>query len=96
MAQQCIWASAPGRTGNLHISGQSYKVRSTEQYDRAAVCDGCGGTIGVFIDGKWFYVLRLRGGRVGYQEAPFTQFGEQRETKSEGNSGLVETRVRAR
>lgn len=95
MAQQCIWASAPGRTGNLHVSGSGYKIRSNEQYDRAAVCDACGGTVGVFIDGKWFNVLRMRGGRIGYQEAPFTQFGEQRETESKDHPQLVERKVRA-
>jgi len=94
VAQQCIWASAPGRTGNLHISGAGYSAGPTANYDRAAVCESCGATIGVFIDGKWFNVLRLRGGRVGYQEAAFTQFGEQRGEAGKDNSHVVEKKVR--
>lgn len=94
MAQQCIWTSAPGRTGNVHVSESGYKVTSTVQYDRAAVCESCGTTIGVFIAGTWFYVLRMRGGRVGYTEAPFAQFGDTRGSDEKSGTPVVEKKVR--
>jgi len=94
MAQECIWASAAGRTGNVHVSGAGYKVGPTANYDRAAVCSSCGAAIGVFIAGEWFDVLRLRGGRIGYTKATFTQFGEQRGGESKADSQLVEKKVR--
>lgn len=94
MAQQCIWASAPGRTGNVHVSESGYKVQSSAQYDRAAVCDACGQAVGVFIAGTWFYVLRMRGGRVGYTEAPFTLFGDSGGSNKESGSSVLEKKVR--
>lgn len=94
MAQQCIWASAPGRTGNLHVSGSGYEVGANAQYDRAAVCTSCGGTIGVFIAGEWFDVLRMRGGRIGYQKAAFAQFGEQLSADESADSQMVGKTVR--
>lgn len=103
MAQQCIWASAPGRTGNVHISDAGWSEKSVQMSDssgigvgsaRQAVCDACGATIGIFISGRWFDVLHLSRGRVGYQEAPFARFGEQRGASVENNSSGVGKKVR--
>lgn len=94
MAQQCIWAGAPGRTGNVHVSGSAYHVGTAGSFDRAAVCDACGQTIGVFINGEWFVVLHNARGRLSYEKAPFAQFGDQRSADAGADSSAVGKKVR--
>lgn len=94
MAQQCIWAASAGRSGNVHVSGSSFNIGPAGGFDRAAVCDACGATVGVFIDGQWFNVLRGGRGRQSYEKAPFAQFGEQRKGAEGSDSSLVGKKVR--
>jgi len=75
VAEQCIWTGAPGRSGNVHVSGSAYHVGPASGFDRAAVCDACGQTVGVFVNGQWFVVLHNARGRISYEKAPFAQFG---------------------
>lgn len=94
MAQQCIWTGAPGRSGNVHVSGSAYHVGAASGFDRAAVCDACGQTVGVFINGAWFNVLHNARGRVSYEKAAFAQFGDQRSADAGADPQAVVKKVR--
>lgn len=94
MAEQCIWTGAPGRSGNVHVSGSAYHVGPASGFDRAAVCDACGQTVGVFVNGQWFVVLHNARGRISYEKAPFAQFGDQRSADAGADTSAVGKKVR--
>lgn len=94
MVERCLWAGAPGRTGNLHVSGSAYRVDENTEYGRAAVCGSCGQFIGCFVDGKWYDILRGTRGRIIYQEAPFARFGEQQAARESDSAPVVGKKVR--
>lgn len=96
MAQQCIWASSAGRSGNIHVSDAGFDVQEGNGLGpaRAAVCRACSATIGVFVDGQWFNVLRSARGRQSYEKAAFAQFGDQRSADAGADSPRVGKKVR--
>lgn len=94
MAKQCIWANVPGRSGLLHVSGSTYTVGPSAQYDRTAVCELCRETIGVDVGGTWFNVLRKPRGGNTYEKATFAQFRDHKPELEESNSRMVEKKVR--